>query len=138
MPRKRGKPVSFDAMVKFFMHTYNIPTKQDIERINARLERIERLLVDVEAGKGRRNVGGRAVGKQALNTASDMVLEVIQRHAAGIGFGDIQIQTGFGEKKLRNIIFRLNKMGKIKRKTRGIYIDNKSPEDLETKIIRKH
>jgi hypothetical protein len=132
MPRKRGKSVSFDAMVKFFMNTYNIPTKQDIERINARLERIERLLVNADTGKARRNPGSRPFGKQALNTASDSVLEVIQRHVDGIGFGDIQIQTGFGEKKLRNIIFRLNKTGKIRRKTRGIYIDNASAEDLKS------
>jgi hypothetical protein len=129
MPRKKGKSVSFDAMVKFFMNTYNIPTKQDIERINARLERIERLLVTEVSGRGRRSQGGKVLGKQAMNTASDMVLEVIQRNSDGIGFGDIQIQTGFGEKKLRNIIFRLNKTGKIKRKTRGIYIANQSSED---------
>ena len=132
MPRKKGKSVSFDAMVKFFMHTYNIPTKQDIERINARLDRIERLLVSAETGKGRRSPGGRALGKQSLNTASDLVLQLIQRHGDGIGFGDIQIQTGFGEKKLRNIIFRLNKTGKIKRKTRGIYIQNGTAEDLDS------
>jgi hypothetical protein len=127
MPRKKGKSVSFDAMVKFFMHTYNIPTKQDIDRINARLDRIERLLVNAEAGKGRRSIGsGKAAGKPALTTASAMVLEVIQRHKDGIGFGDIQIQTGFGEKKLRNIIFRLNKTGKIRPKSRGIYVENQS------------
>lgn len=129
MPRKKGKSVSFDAMVKFFMNTYNIPTKQDIERINARLDRIERLLVTAVSGRGRRSQGGKVLGKQTMNTASDMVLEVIQRNGDGIGFGDIQIQTGFGEKKLRNIIFRLNKTGKIKRKTRGIYIANQSSED---------
>jgi hypothetical protein len=128
MPRKKGKSVSFDAMVKFFMHTYNIPTKQDMDRLNARLDRIERLLINAEAGKGRRNPGGKASGKQSLNTASDLVLEVIQRNGEGIGFGDIQVQTGFGEKKLRNIIFRLNKTGKIRRKTRGIYIEDKSQE----------
>ena len=126
MTKRKGKPVSFDAMVKFFMHTYNIPTKQDIDRINARLERIERLLVDAETGKGRRSTAGKTTGKQALNTASDTVLEVIQRHKDGIGFQDIQIQTGFGEKKLRNIIFRLNKTGKIRRKSRGIYLENQS------------
>jgi hypothetical protein len=126
MPRKKGKSVSFDAMVKFFMHTYNIPTKQDIDRINARLDRIERLLVNAEAGKGRRSGGAKSTGKQALNTASDTVLAVIQRHKDGIGFGDIQIQTGFAEKKLRNIIFRLNKTGKIRRKSRGIYLQNQS------------
>ena len=125
MPRKKGKSVSFDAMVKFFMHTYNIPTKQDIDRLNMRLDRIERLLMNVETTKGRRN-GGSKTTRQALNTASDMVLSIIQRHKDGIGFGDIQIQTGFGEKKLRNIIFRLNKMGKIRRKSRGIYIENPS------------
>jgi hypothetical protein len=132
MPRKKGKSVSFDAMVKFFMHTYNIPTKQDIERLNARLDRIERLIVNADSGRGRRGSGGKALGKQSLNTASDMVLEVIQRHGEGIGFGDIQIQTGFGEKKLRNIIFRLHKTAKIKRKTRGVYINNPSPEELDS------
>jgi len=126
MPRKKGKSVSFDAMVKFFMHTYNIPTKQDMDRINARLDRIERLLVNAEAAKGRRSTGAKTTGKQALNTASDMVLEVIRRHKDGIGFGDILIQTGFAEKKLRNIIFRLNKTGKIRRKSRGIYLQNQS------------
>jgi hypothetical protein len=128
MPRKRGKPVSFDAMVKFFMHTYNIPTRQDIERINSRLERIERLLANAEAGKTRRSIGTRGTGKQSLNTASDAVLEIIRRHKDGIGLGDIQTQTGFGEKKLRNIIFRLNKTGKIQRKSRGIYIENQLGE----------
>jgi DNA-binding transcriptional regulator PaaX len=39
-----------------------------------------------------------------------------------LGFAEIQAKTGFDEKKIRNIIFRLNKTGKIKRKTRGIYV----------------
>ena len=126
MPRKKGKSVSFDAMVKFFMHTYNIPTRQDIDRLNARLDRIERLLMNAEAGKARRNMPNRTGGRQILNTASDTVMDVIRSHKDGIGFGDIQMRTGFGEKKLRNIIFRLNKMGKIKRKSRGIYTDNQA------------
>ena len=113
-------------MVKFFMHTYNIPTRQDIDRLNARLDRIERLLMNAEAGKARRNMPNRTGGRQILNTASDTVMDVIRSHKDGIGFGDIQMRTGFGEKKLRNIIFRLNKMGKIKRKSRGIYTDNQA------------
>jgi hypothetical protein len=35
MTKRKGKPVSFDAMVKFFMHNYNIPTKRDIDQLNA-------------------------------------------------------------------------------------------------------
>jgi DNA-binding transcriptional regulator PaaX len=49
-------------------------------------------------------------------------LDAIKRSKQGIDFAAIQANTGFDEKKIRNIIFRLNKTGKIKRKSRGIYI----------------
>jgi hypothetical protein len=124
MAKKKGKSVSFDAMVKFFMHNYNIPTRQDIERLGARLDRIERLIVSEGAGKNRRNAAGKTDAKQPITTASDIVHEVIRRYKDGVGFAEIQMQTGFGEKKLRNIIFRLNKLGKIRRKSRGIYIES--------------
>lgn len=123
MAKKRGKPVSFDAMVKFFMHTYNIPTKQDIDRLNARLDRIERLIVNAGPTRNRRKNSAKGAGKQPALTASDQVLEVVRRYKNGVGFAEIQLQTGYGAKKLRNIIFRLNKTGKIKRKSRGIYIE---------------
>ena len=44
MPRKKGKSISFDAMVKFFLHTYEIPTKRDVEKLIARLDRLETLM----------------------------------------------------------------------------------------------
>ena len=59
---------------------------------------------------------------KAALTAIDVVYEVIKRSRKGLGFADIQAKTGFSDKKIRNIIFRLNKNGKIKRKSRGIYI----------------
>jgi hypothetical protein len=120
MPKKRTKPITFDAMVKFFMHTYNIPTKRDVERLNERLERIERLIV-AAGGKKNRASTSKTAAKASDTTASDKVFEVVQRHPGGVGIAEIRAQTGFGEKKLRNIIFRLNKLGKIKRIQRGIY-----------------
>ena len=122
MAKRKGKSVSFDAMVKFFMHNYNIPTRKDVERLHARLDRIERLIVSGGTAKMRKHTGGKTGTKQPNITASDVVLEVIRRYRDGVGFSDIQMQTGFGEKKLRNIIFRLSKLGRIKRKSRGIYI----------------
>jgi len=123
MAKKKGKSVSFDAMVKFFMHTYNIPTKQDIDRLNQRLDRIERLIVNAIPAKNRRNNDAKAQ-KVPTETASDLVLEIVRRYKDGVGFAEIQLQTGYGAKKLRNIIFRLNKIGKIRRKRRGIYIES--------------
>ena len=121
MPRKKGKPISFDAMVKFFMQTYNIPTKKDVDRMIAKLDRIEKML-RASGTIGPYTVKSRISQRKTTLTAIDIVYDVIKRSRKGLGFSDIQAKTGFGDKKIRNIIFRLNKIGKIKRKTRGIYI----------------
>ena len=128
MARKKGKSVSFDAMVKFFLKNYNIPTTKDVEKLIARIDRLEKLVKSLSAsGAGRRSLEtrsarARSYRKKTSVTASDVVLETIEKFKQGVGFSEIKGITGFGEKKLRNIIFRLDKIGKIKRKSRGIYI----------------
>jgi hypothetical protein len=119
MSRKKKKPISFDAMVKFFMQSYNIPTKKDIDRLSRRLDHIEQLILkSLESPRGR----GAAKGKpRSAMSASDTVLEAIKDFEDGVGFAEIKDRTGFGEKKLRNIIYRLNDLGKIERKSRGVY-----------------
>lgn len=119
MSRKKKKPVSFDAMVKFFMQTYNIPTKKDIERLSRRMDHIEQLIVkSIDANKFSGPVRGR--GRSKI-TAADTVLEIVKGFEEGVGFAVIRDRTGFEEKKLRNIIYRLNGLGKIERITRGVY-----------------
>ena len=120
MNRKKGKAISFDAMVKFFMQNYSIPTKKDVDRLMAKLDRIENLL-RASASIGPYPVKNRVSLRKTALTAIDIVYDVIKRSRKGLGFVDIQAKTGFGDKKIRNIIFRLNKNGKIKRKSRGIY-----------------
>ena len=120
MARKKGKTVSFDAMVKFFMQNYNIPTKRDVDKLMARLDRLENL-IKVSTAVSHPTKAGAYHRKTGL-AAIDIVFDVIEMSKKGVGFAEIQAQTGFGDKKIRNIIFRLNKIGKIKRKSRGIYI----------------
>ena len=122
MVKKKGKSVSFDAMVKFFMHTYDIPTKRDFAALTARLDRIERIVLNAAASQSREKTNAKADRKTGGLSASEVVMEIIQRCGEGIGLAEIQLQSGYGEKKLRNILFRLHKMGKIARKSRGIYI----------------
>ena len=119
MSRRKGKTISFDAMLKFFMQNYNIPTKKDVDQLMARLDRLENL---IKNNLGSSNPGNRISHRQTSLTAVDMVLDTIKRSKNGVNFAQIQAKTGFEEKKIRNIIFRLNKTGKIKRKSRGIYI----------------
>ena len=118
MPKRKGKPVSFDAMVKFFMHNYNIPTKRDIENLNQRLDRLEKLIKALPAQN--RKTATKNSGDE-VKSATETVLELISRSSNGIGIAEIRQGTGYDDKKLRNIIFRLNKMGKITRVNRGYY-----------------
>jgi uncharacterized protein (UPF0335 family) len=120
MPKRKGKAVSFDAMVKFFMQNYHIPTKKDVDQLMARLDRLENMISNLaaESASARAPIMRRKTSLPAV----DVVLETIRHAKEGIDFSQIQAKTGFDEKKIRNIIFRLNKTGKIKRKSRGIYI----------------
>jgi len=110
------------------MQYYNIPTKKDIEKLVERMDRLEKVIKESELyGKGRRTSTSKSSkektsASRSAATSSNMVFEVIKRFKKGVGFSEIQERTGFGEKKLRNIIYRLHKMKKISRKSRGIYI----------------
>ena len=44
--RHKGKRVSFDTMVKFFMQSYNIPTQKDVDKLMNKLDHITVLLLD--------------------------------------------------------------------------------------------
>ena len=120
MPKRKGKTPSFDTMVKFFMRQYNIPTKKDVDRLMAKLDRLENLIK--QSALSPDNADIRIGRRKTALTAIDVVLDAIKRSKQGTDFATIQAKTGFDEKKIRNIIFRLNKIGKIKRKSRGIYI----------------
>jgi hypothetical protein len=128
MAKKKGKSVSFDAMVKFFLQYYNIPSRNDIAKLMAKMDHLEMLIKSsAMTGNGGATSGVKASRTRASTrktemTSMDKALEVIKRFRKGVGFADIQARTGFEDKKLRNIIYRLHKMGKIVRKSRGLYI----------------
>jgi hypothetical protein len=116
MIKKKGKTVSFDAMVRFFMQYYDLPTKTDIDKLSERIDRLEMLLREIAAGGG-----GRTAKPRAAVTAADTVYAALKTFKSGADLADLQTKTGFGEKKLRNIIFRLYKLGRIRRISRGVY-----------------
>ena len=123
MAKKKAKAVSIDSMFKIFMKSYDIPSRQDIEKLSAKIDRLEKLIKQTSGKTIKVPTGGNEkeiVDKSDL-TASGSVLKVIKNSRQGADFARIQAKTGFEDKKLRNIIFRLNKIGRIERKTRGIY-----------------
>ena len=128
--KKRRKSPSVDAFVRFFIQYYNIPTKRDIEKLGKKMERLEvALKANRVAGRKAKKAGsvkGAAKKKQARRgrakmTATEKILSIIEKSASGADIARLKARTGFEDKKIRNIVFRLTKQGTIKRAGRGVY-----------------
>jgi len=59
--------------------------------------------------------------KAAQPTATDAILKIIKASKKGVDAPTLVKKTGFNQKKVRNILFRTYKQGKIKRLDKGIY-----------------
>ncbi len=130
MTKKSGKSVSFDAMIKFFMMRFEVPTRQDIQKLITRIDQLERTIrVNAITGKMQqqaKNVkpprGKIAPFSNTPGSASTFILEAIRNSEEGMTFAEIQSLSAFDDKKIRNILHRLHKTGKIARKRRGLYV----------------
>ena len=125
--KKPAKSYSFDAMVKFFIQYYQIPTKHDIEKLMTKLDHLEKTIASL---KEKEYVGGQGkplksaptrMAPGSTMTAIDTVLGIIKRHRNGVDISIIKKKSGLKDKAVRNAIFRLTKQKKIVRKNRGVY-----------------
>jgi DNA replicative helicase MCM subunit Mcm2 (Cdc46/Mcm family) len=60
--------------------------------------------------------------KAAKKTDTDKVLEIINRSKKGVDTATLMKKTGFDQKKVRNMLNRTYKQGKITRIEKGIYV----------------
>ena len=73
--------------------------------------------------KGVKNALKVPAKKKAVKiTATDQVLNIINRFKKGVDTVALMKKTGFDQKKVRNILQRTYKQGKITRVEKGIYI----------------
>ena len=164
-----------EGLFNSFRNALAIPSKQDIEALNDKLDRIEKMLLKAAPAvkadvaeeapvvveekvtapveekvaapvakkkaapapakkkkaapapaKKKKAAPAPAKKKKAApakkkEAASDKVLEVIQNQEQGADFKKIKAETKFDDKKIRNIIFRLHKLGQIEKVKRGVY-----------------
>ncbi len=116
-------------MIKFFMIRFEIPTRQDIQRIMNRLDQMEKTIKKSAGNSKPRRTGSapttdspRRTVRDTSSNASEIVLKAIRESADGLCYADISEHTHFDEKKIRNVLHRLHKTGKIQRKSRGVYV----------------
>jgi hypothetical protein len=63
--------------------------------------------------------------KAPTMTATEQILKIVRRSRKGVDVPMLKTKTGFDDKKVRNIVFRASKEGKINKVGRGIYVGAK-------------
>ena len=134
----------FNDLFASFRDILSIPSRKDIELLNEKLDRIENLLRGLspaellapvepvesvnpvehnEPVESIKPFFGKEIpeAKKQQEASSDKVLEAIASFKQGANFKKIKLLTNFEDKKIRNIIFRLNKLERIKKVKRGVY-----------------
>ncbi len=69
-----------------------------------------------------RAITKKAPVKAVTITATDQVLNIINRSKKGVDTATLMKKTGFDQKKVRNILHRTYKQGKITRVEKGSYV----------------
>ncbi|GMQ79736.1 MAG: hypothetical protein BMS9Abin03_169 [Thermodesulfobacteriota bacterium] len=62
------------------------------------------------------------VKKAAPITGVDTVLAIIKRSKKGVGTATLMEKTGYNQKKMSNLVYKLKKQGKIKSVGKGVYV----------------
>jgi len=115
--------------------------KKDIVALQKKMEKLLKAYGKPQKPKAAKKIKRRAVKakpKRAVKvrkttlkkkapaiTATEQVLKIVRRSRKGVDVPMLKAKTGFDDKKVRNIVFRASKEGKIKKVGRGIYVGAK-------------
>ena len=94
---------------------------KDLEKMS---RRIQKLTSSIPNGKGKAPKASKfkpVITPRSKKSGTQTVLDMIKNSKSGIAAGSLIKKTGFEDKKIRNIIFKAWKEGKIDRVGRGVY-----------------
>lgn len=107
-------------------------TKRDLQSLQRQIKALEKKMEKLIAAAERDekpNAAKKAPAKKApvrkklmQPTATDQVLNIIKRSKKGVNAATLMTKTGFDLKKVRDILQRTYKQGKIKRVGKGVYV----------------
>ncbi len=99
---------------------------KQITKLAKQAEKLAAAIAKAEKPKTKaRTVAKKVPAKGRKKTDTDKLLAVINRHKKGIDTATLMKKTGFNEKKVRNMLNRTYKQGKITRVGKGIYVGAK-------------
>ena len=97
-----------------------VPKKKTVKKIAAK--RATAKTPKFKSVKAKTPKKAPAKKKPSQPTATDQVLKIIKRSKKGVNAATLMKKTGFDLKKVRNILNRTYKQGKIQRVEKGIYV----------------
>jgi DNA replicative helicase MCM subunit Mcm2 (Cdc46/Mcm family) len=93
------------------------------EKMVKRLSRLEKAVAKRPKAKAKVRGPRKTAAKKATTvTASNTVMDIIKRSRKGVQAAALKKKTGFDNKKIRDIVYRLKKQGKIKTERKGFYV----------------
>ena len=96
------------------------------EKMAAALEKAQKpKATSVKTKTKTQTVTQKAPAKGGKKTDTDKVLAIINRSKKGVDTATLMKKTGFDQKKVRNILHRTYKQGKITRVEKGSYVGAK-------------
>ena len=115
------------TMLSFLSDTLKILSQETenlidkVDKLYAAEEYTRKVVVRI-ASKKKAPAKKPAARKTTPTSSTDMVIKVIKRHKKGVGISKLKDKTGFDDKKVRGIVYRASKQGKIKLVGKGIYV----------------
>ena len=97
----------------------------EVEKSQSRVKpRIKRPSTAPATTKVAKKPASKATNKKDIGstTAADTVLKIISRSKKGVNTATIKEKTGYNQKKVANIIYKLKKQGRIKTAQKGVYV----------------
>ena len=96
---------------------------KQIEKLAAELGKAEKPAAkSVKPKTKAKAVTKKAPAKGGKKTDTDKLLAIINRSKKGVDTATLMKKTGFNQKKVRNMLNRTYKQGKITRAEKGIYV----------------
>ena len=101
---------------------------QKVEKLQEQIVEETKPTKKPKAKAGKKKAVKKAPAKQVTPkkakpaTAADTVLSIIKRYKKGVGTAALMEKTGYNQKKIANLVFKLRKQGKITSVDKGVYL----------------
>lgn len=97
---------------------------QKVEKLQEQIVEETKPTKKPKAKAGKKKAGKKAPTPKKAKpaTAADTVLSIIKRYKKGVGTAALMEKTGYNQKKIANLVFKLRKQGKITSVDKGVYL----------------